>query len=99
MRNSGMAGIASGHVPEAPPRSAFPLTEESPKKPNRPRGLAALRDLSGGVIAGWIRPSNHDLCVAHAARETSANRVAALPSESRTQPCDAGVPRRGWSEP
>ena len=61
-----MAGIASGHVPEAPPRSAFPLTEESPKKPNRPG--AALRDLSGGMVAGWIRPSNHDLGVAHAAR-------------------------------
>jgi len=66
MRNSGMAGIASGHVPEAPPRSAFPLTEESPKKPNRPG--AALRDLGGGMVAGWIRPSNHDLGVTHAAR-------------------------------
>ena len=61
-----MAGIASGHVPEAPPRSAFPLTEESPKKPNRPG--AALRDLGGGMVAGWIRPSNHDLGVTHAAR-------------------------------
>ena len=47
-------------------RSGFPLTEESPKKPNRPG--AALRDLSGGMVAGWIRPSNHDLCLAHAAR-------------------------------
>ena len=76
----------------------FPLTEESPKKPNRRAGLAALRDLSGGVVAGWIRPSHHDLGVAHTA-DTSANRVAALPSASRTQPCDAGVPRPGWFEP
>ena len=60
-----MAGIASGHVPEAPHRSAFPLTEESPKKPNR---LSALWDLGGGMVAGWIRPSNHDLGVTHAAR-------------------------------
>ena len=59
---------SAGPLPEALPRSGFALTEESPKKPNRPRGLAALRYLSGGVIAGWIRPSNHDLCVAYAAR-------------------------------
>ena len=55
-------GACSGNTP----RSAFPLTEKSPKKPNR-RG-AALRDLSGGMVAGWIRPSNHDLGVAHTAR-------------------------------
>ena len=29
--------------------------------------------------------------------ETSANRAAALPSESRTHPCDAGVPRPGFA--
>ena len=55
-------------LPEALPRSGFALTEESPKKPNRPRGLAALRDLSGGMVAAWIRPSHHDLGVAHTAR-------------------------------
>ena len=66
---------ASGHLPaQHPPRSGFPLrpggTAHRPqpkKRANRPPA-AALRDLSGGVIAGWIRPSNHDLCLAHAAR-------------------------------
>ena len=58
--------MAGGTRDPAEPRVGLePKTEEGRC---RSRGLAALRYLSGGVIAGWIRPSNYNLCVAHAAR-------------------------------
>jgi hypothetical protein len=61
----GVVFLAGGTRDPAEPRVGLEPKGEGPR---RSRGLAALRDLSGGVIAGWIRPSNHDLCVAHAAR-------------------------------
>ena len=61
----GIVFLAGGTRDPAEPRVGLEPKEEGPR---RSRGLAALRDLSGGMIAGWIRPSNHDLCVAHAAR-------------------------------